>query len=174
MSIWHFVHDSVLNTNIKTIDTFITITSYRSKMQREKEGLRFDAPNYGSFWKYSQHQMALSMVKWTFHPRAARWDGNNNSSLLLQKWLSRYRLFQTLTHPWFWYILSRETSPPAESMLYWATLLICVSHPSDMLKWGEKKFSNHGRIILIHEGHEPNLWTKWALLSCSMFLLGEI
>lgn len=93
---------------------------------------------------------------------------------LLQKWLSRYRLLQTLTHPWFWYILSRETSPPAESMLYWATLLICVSHPSDMLKWGEKKFSNHGRIILIHEGHEPNLWTKWALLSCSMFLLGEI
>lgn len=93
---------------------------------------------------------------------------------LLQKWLPRYRLFQTLTHPWFWYILSRETAPPPESMLYWATLLICVSHPSDMLKWGEKKFSNHGRIILIHEGHEPNLWTKWALLSCSVFLLGEI
>lgn len=94
---------------------------------------------------------------------------------LLQRWLSRCRLFQTLSHPWFWYIPSRETSPPPESMLYWATLLMCVSHPSDMLTWGEKKvFSNHGRIILIHEGHEPNLWTKWALLSCSMFLLGEI
>lgn len=57
---------------------------------------------------------------------------------LLQRWLSHYRLFQTLTHPWFWYILSRETSPPPESMLYWATLLMCVSHPSDMLKWGKK------------------------------------
>lgn len=42
-------------------------------------------------------------------------------------------------------------------------LLMCVSHPSGMLKWEKKKKSaNHSSINLIQEGHEPHLWTKWA------------
>ena len=43
-------------------------------------------------------------------------------------------------------------------------LLMCVSHPSGMLKWEgkKKKSANHCSINLIQEGHEPHLWTEWA------------
>lgn len=82
---------------------------------------------------------------------------------LLQRCWSRGGPFQTLTCPLFWEVLSRKTSPPPESVLWWAIVThICVSHRSGNVDVRKKKFANRSSINSIPEGHEPDLQTKWA------------